>query len=290
MAKALILGGATGLLGQALTADLQKNGWQTETLGRGDGDLLDMEFLKARLDAVEAEVVFNTVAWTQVDDAEDHPDDAMLVNRTLPDALARTLKQIGAGHLVHFSTDFVFSGPHKAPWTEEDTPSPSSIYGKTKLEGEKAVQDVLPERSAIIRTAWLFGPGRKNFVTTILAACKRRDTVNVVHDQFGSPTYTCDLASWSRKLAEKRATGIWHAVNGGRASWCDLAAEAIALTAGPCRLEPITSDMWPQKARRPDNSVLSTAKLAQFLGRPTRPWPQALRDYLFSHSEELPGK
>ena len=93
MAKALILGGATGLLGQALTANLHKNGWQTETLGRGDGDLLDMEFLKARLDAAKADVVFNTVAWTQVDDAEDHPDDAMLVNRTLPDALARSLKQ-----------------------------------------------------------------------------------------------------------------------------------------------------------------------------------------------------
>ena len=288
MAKALILGGATGLLGQALTANLHKNGWQTETLGRGDGDLLDMEFLKARLDAAKADVVFNTVAWTQVDDAEDHPDDAMLVNRTLPDALARSLKQIGAGHLVQFSTDFVFSGPHEAPWTEEDAPNPTSVYAKTKLAGEKAVQDVLPERSTIIRSAWLFGPGRKNFVTTILAACKRRDTVNVVHDQFGCPTYTCDLASWSRELAEKRATGIWHAVNGGRATWCDLAAEAIALTAGPCRLEPITSDMWPQKAKRPVNSVLSTAKLAQFLGTSPRPWPQALRDYLFSHSEELP--
>ena len=208
----------------------------------------------------------------------------------LPDALARVLKALGRGHLVHFSTDFVFSGPHQTPWREDDAPHPAGVYGRTKLAGEEAVLRVLPERSCVVRTAWLFGPGRKNFVDTILAACQKRDAISVVHDQFGSPTYSLDLAQWSASLAEKEATGIWHAVNSGQASWCELACEAIALTAGPCRLEPIASSQWPQKAQRPVYSVLDTSKLSEFLGKKPRPWPQALRDFLFSEYVPTPTK
>ncbi len=255
MAKALVLGGVTGLLGQALTRVLKERGWQVATLGRTDGNLLEMSFLEDHLAAADADAVFNAVAWTQVDDAEDHPEDALLINRTLPDALARVLKALGRGHLVHFSTDFVFSGPHQHPWREEDAPNPVSVYGSTKLAGEEAVLRILPERSCIARTAWLFGPGRKNFVDVILEACRKRDAISVVHDQFGSPTYSLDLAQWSVELAE---------------------------TAGPCRLEPIASSQWPQKAQRPAYSVLDTSKLSGFLGKKPRPWPQALREYLFS--------
>ena len=145
-------------------------------------------------------------------------------------------------------------------------------------------QDVLnelPDRSLVLRTAWLFGPGRRNFVQTILDACRRRDVISVVHDQNGSPTYTLDLALWSARLAEAGQTGLWHAANSGRASWCELACEAVALAGSPCRVEPIPGSAWPQKARRPAFSVLNCDKLAQFLGETPRPWPQALRDYLF---------
>lgn len=287
MAKALVLGGVTGLLGQALARVLAERGWQVETLSRTDGNLLEMSFLEDRLAGADADAVFNAVAWTQVDDAEDHPEEALLINRTLPDALARVLKALGRGHLVHFSTDFVFSGPRQQPWREDDAPKPASVYGSTKLAGEEAVLRVLPERSCVLRTAWLFGPGRKNFVNVILEACRKRDAISVVHDQLGSPTYSLDLAQWSAELAEKSATGIWHAVNSGQASWCELACEAIALTSGPCRLEPIPSSQWPQKAQRPAYSVLDNSRLSQFLGRVPRPWPQALREYLFS--EYVPG-
>lgn len=282
MAKALVLGGATGLLGQALKRVLTARGWQVETLGRADGNLLDMAFLESRIESAAADVVFNAVAWTGVDDAEDHPEEALLLNRTLPDALARVLKAVGRGLLVHYSTDFVFSGPRETPWREEDAPNPASVYGRTKLAGEEAVLRVLPERACVLRTAWLFGPGRKNFVETILAACQRRDSISVVHDQTGSPTYTLDLAQWSVSLAEKQGTGLWHAVNSGHSSWCELACEAISLTAGPCRVEPVPSSQWPQKAQRPVYSVLDTGKLADFLGLKPRAWPQALRDFLFS--------
>lgn len=288
MAKALVLGGATGLLGQALTRVLRAREWEVRTLGREDGNLLDEAFLQAAIADAQPDVVFNAVAWTAVDDAEDHKDEACQLNRALPASIARAVKALDKGFMVQFSTDFVFSGGGETPWKEIDAPQPGSVYARTKLEGEKAVLEVLPDQCCIVRTAWLFGPGRKNFVTTILAACERRDAINVVHDQTGSPTYSVDLAQWSVALAEKRATGIWHAVNGGQASWCDLACEAVSLAGATCRVAPIDSAEWPQKARRPPFSVLDNSKLAAFLGKPPRPWPQALRDYVFS--EYLPAR
>ena len=280
MPKALVLGGATGLLGRALTRMLSEEGWEVETLGRADGDVTDAAFLAKRLAKSAADVVFNAVAWTGVDDAEERPEQAHLLNRALPDTLAHILKSMGRGHLVHFSTDFVFSGQGEHAWREEDEPAPASVYGLTKLAGERAVLTTLPDRACVLRTAWLFGPGRKNFVRTILHKSRTADNVRVVFDQTGSPTYTLDLARWSVALAEKRAIGIWHAVNSGRANWAELAAEAIALAGGACQVIPVTSEQWPQKARRPVWSVLDATKLGLFLGRPPRPWAQALRDYL----------
>lgn len=281
MPKALVLGGESGLLGQALVAELETRGWETASLGRADGDILNPQFLAERIDAATPDIVFNTIAWTQVDDAEDNPDGAMRVNRALPDSLARII----SGHpdiwLGHFSTDFVFSGYRSDPFDETATPNPINVYGKTKLAGEQAIMQILPERSCIIRTAWLFGPGRKNFVSTILQAAQNRSSLNVVDDQLGSPTYTPDVAQWSVDLAERRATGIFHAVNSGQASWCELAEEAIQLVSSLCRVAPIPSSEWPQKAKRPSNSSLDNAKLAAFLGKKPRCWQQALRDYIF---------
>jgi dTDP-4-dehydrorhamnose reductase len=280
MPKALVLGGATGLLGRALTRVLSEEGWGVETLGRADGDVTNSAFLAKRLAKSAADVVFNAVAWTRVDDAEERPRQARLLNCALPDTLAHILKSMGQGHLVHFSTDFVFSGQGEHAWREDDTPAPLSIYGLTKLAGERAVLKTLPGRACVLRTAWLFGPGRKNFVQAILHKSRTADSVEVVFDQTGSPTYTLDLARWSLALAAKRATGIWHAVNSEQANWAELAAEAIALAGGACQVIPITSEQWPQKARRPAWSVLDATKLGAFLGQPPRPWPQALRDYL----------
>lgn len=278
---ALVLGGNTGLLGQALKRVLSAHEWTVITLGREDGDLLDADFLGKVVEDAAPDVIFNTVAWTQVDTAEDESTTAMKWNRALPAQLARLVKDSPC-HLVHYSTDFVFSGNHDQPYTEEDCPDPVTAYGKSKLAGEKAVQEIAPNNSCIIRTAWLFGPGRKNFVSTILEACRKRDAVTVVHDQIGSPTYSLDLALWSMLLAEKRTTGIVHAANGGRASWCELACEAVSLSEAPCRVDPITSAQWPQRAKRPAFSVLDTTLLGFIIGQAPRPWPQALRDYLFT--------
>ncbi len=279
--KALILGGRTGLLGQALMRVLMANGWGTLALGRDDGDLLDVCFIEKAVDKYNPDCIFNTVAWTQVDQAEDDERNAFIWNRALPAALAQICKTREL-HLIHYSTDFVFSGNDNTSYSEDCPTGPSSVYGRTKLAGEDVVMQMAPDNSCILRTAWLFGPGRKNFVTSILNACQKQEVLSVVHDQIGSPTYSVDLAIWSMLAAEKSLTGVYHAVNSGRASWCELACEAISIAEARCKVEPISSEHWPQKAHRPPFSVLNASKLEQALNITIRPWPQALREFLFS--------
>lgn len=283
MAKALVLGGKNGLLGQALTNELKNRQWIVSTVDREGGDFSNPDFVFELLNKEKADIVFNTLAWTRVDDAENNENQADVANRIIPLNLASALSSMKKGRLVQFSTDFIFSGEKREPHDENSTPMPLNIYGKTKLAGEQVILRHLPEKSCIIRTAWLFGPGKKNFITTILNACIKRDEISVVDDQIGSPTYTPDLAKWSVLLAQKEATGIWHGVNSGQASWYELASEAIALVRHPCRIVPISSSQWPQKAIRPPYSVLDNSKLENFIGIKPRPWPQALRDYIFGY-------
>lgn len=279
--KALVLEGRTGLLGQALRHVLLGRGWSVESLERSDGDILDAGFLQARVEGCAPDVVFSSLGWNTVDDAEDHPDEVLLYNRTLPHTLACLLKTRGQGHLVHFSSGLVFSGRHGGPWREDDATAPLNVYGKTRLAGEKAVLQTLPERACVVRTGWLFGPGKRNFVDDILNACHRRDSITIVDDRTGSPTYSLDLALWSIMLAERGATGLWHAVNSGQATWCELACEAVGLAGNECRVEPIPSSQWPQKAPRPPYTVLDCGKLSEYLGMHPRPWTQALREHFF---------
>lgn len=277
---ALVLGGQSGLLGRALMDAAKASGLHAVALGRRDGNILDVNFLARKIQRIAPEVIFNTIAWTQVDEAEENPSRAMSINRGFASSLVHCIKGTPI-RLVHYSTDFVFNGKKQTPYTPDDSTAPESVYGVTKLAGERALAVLPQEQYCIVRTAWLFGPGRKNFVDTILDACRKRDSINVVHDQIGSPTYTRDLALWSLKLAELRAQGIFHAVNAGQASWCDLACEAVTLAEAPCRVRPISSSEWPQKARRPQFSVLDAGRLTQVTGIAPRPWPLALREYIY---------
>lgn len=290
MAKALVLGGKKGLLGQALTCELENQKYTVSTVDWEDGDFSSPDFVAGLLNNEKADIVFNTLAWTRVDDAETNENEADEANRIIPLNIASALSTMQAGRLVHYSTDFVFSGEQRDPYKENAAPCPLNIYGKTKLGGEKAVQQYLPERSCIIRTAWLFGPGKKNFITTILAACLKKNEISVVDDQTGSPTYTPDLAKWSVLLARKKANGIWNGVNSGQASWCELASEAVALARHPCHIQPISSSQWPQKALRPRYSVLDNTRLGELIGIKPRPWVQALRDYIYGHLLNSGGK
>ncbi|MFH1138931.1 MAG: dTDP-4-dehydrorhamnose reductase [Pseudomonadota bacterium] len=277
----LVLGGKTGLLGRALAEVLRAAGWEIDAPGRDELEVGDLSALEGRLAGTGPDFVFNAVGYTKVDQAEDEPEQAMALNRDLPAALGRLSLIHGFG-LVHYSTDYVFDGKKQSPYEPVDLPNPLSFYGLTKLAGERAVLEANPGNSWLIRSAWLFGPGRANFVTKIIAAARERGEVRVVADQTGSPTHTLDLARLSLDLVQLGAPGVYHVVNDGRATWHELAAAAIGLAGIEARVVPIETGQYPVKAVRPAFSVLGVDRLSRVLGRRPRPWREALAGYVAS--------
>jgi len=286
MPKIMILGGATGLLGQALVHAATTGGYNVVASARGDFTPLNAESVSTYIDRHSPDIICNTIAYAQVDKAEDEPEEALNLNRLFPRVLGRIVKERPNIHLLHYSTDFVFNGRKKEPYVESNATDPLNVYGRSKLEGEQALLDLQLENLCIIRTAWLFGPGRKNFITTILDLCETGKLLNVVHDQLGSPTYTVDLASYSLKLLEKGGKGIFHVVNSGQASWCELASEAIRLAQLECSITPIPSEKYPRKATRPPYSVLDCTRFTETTGITPRSWGQALADYIYTASKD----
>jgi dTDP-4-dehydrorhamnose reductase len=279
---AVVLGGRTGLLGLALSRCLASAGWCVIPVGREDLDVFDQDSVAAFLDAHGPDVLFNAIAYTQVDRAEDEPEQAARLNVKLPLLLGRAARKNGV-MMVHYSTDFVFDGQKQTPYGPDDPTGPLCVYGKTKLAGEQALLDLDLDGLCIIRTAWLFGPGKTNFVAKILKLAGERESLNVVHDQIGSPTYTPDLAAHSLELVNAKGQGIFHLVNTGSASWCELASEAVQAMGLHCMVNPIPSADYPQKALRPTNSVLDTQRFISLTGTKPRPWLHALREYVFQH-------
>ncbi|KAF5035819.1 dTDP-4-dehydrorhamnose reductase [anaerobic digester metagenome] len=286
MRSAVVLGGKTGLLGQALSMAMTRRGWTVHAPGRADLDLFDRPAVEDYLARTGADILFNTVAYTKVDQAEDEPSEAARLNRQLPLVLGQAARNAGV-RLVHYSTDFVFNGKKTTPYTTEDQPDPRSVYGSTKLQGERELLALGLPGLIIIRTSWLFGPCKINFVTRILELAASRPELSVVHDQVGSPSYTPDLAANSLALVDAGATGLFHLANSGQASWCELAAEAVRGADLPCRVKPITSAQYPQKAVQPAYSVLDLSKFTAATGITPRPWLQALREFLFSREDCL---
>jgi dTDP-4-dehydrorhamnose reductase len=286
MRSAVVLGGKTGLLGQALCLALSRQGWTVNAPGRGDLNLFERPAVEEYLVRTKATVLFNTVAYTKVDQAEDEPAEASRLNRQLPLVLGKAVQNTGVP-LVHYSTDFVFNGKKTTPYSPGDQPAPGSVYGQTKLQGERELLALDLPNLLIIRTSWLFGPCKTNFVTRILELAATRPELSVVHDQIGSPSYTPDLAAGSLALLDKGATGIFHLANAGQASWCELATEAVRGADLACRIKPIPSSEYPQKACRPAYSVLDLGAFTAATGIAPRPWLQALREFLFSREDCL---
>ncbi len=280
MPKVLVLGGS-GLLGGALVAHLNQLSVPVQAPSHEELDVLDSKALDYYVSGLEPDILFNCVGYTQVDRAETERELAMRYNCALPKALGRMLKGKKT-FLVHYSTDFVFNGQKKYPYLPDDRPDPISAYGASKLAGEEELKKLDLENCAILRTAWLFGPGRKNFVSTILGVCSREGSINVVHDQVGSPTFTGDLAKWSYQFAIRRKGGIYHAVNSGEASWCELAAESSRLIFDECVINPITTGSLGLPARRPSYSVLDNSSFASVIDETPGLWIDALQEYLLS--------
>ncbi len=286
MRSAVVLGGKTGLLGQALSLALARQGWAVNAPGRDELNLFERPAVEDYLARTRAEVLFNTVAYTKVDQAEDEPVEASRLNRQLPLILGKAVQNAGVP-LVHYSTDFVFNGRKTTPYGPGDQTAPGSVYGQTKLQGERELLALNLPNLLIIRTSWLFGPCKTNFVTRILELAATRPELSVVHDQIGSPSYTPDLAAGSLALLDRGATGIFHLANAGQASWCELATEAVRGADLACRIKPIPSSEYPQKACRPAYSVLDLSAFTAATGIAPRPWLQALREFLFSREDCL---
>ncbi len=285
----IILTGAGGQLGQTLQAL-----WQGSELSAAftltpftssELDISDEQSIDAALHGRQAAAIINAAAYTAVDAAEDsaNREQAYRVNETGPKLLANWAARHGA-RLLHTSTDFVFSGEQRTPYSESDATGPLGVYGASKLAGEQAVQAEHPDTSLIVRTSWLYSPFQNNFVKTMLRLMAERDELNIVDDQIGSPTSTFSLTQLLLNAVQTPdAVGIFHWCDGARISWFEFAVAiqeaglGAGLLANKIRLNPIPTSGYPTPAKRPAYSVLDTGKAKHKLAMPEQDWQRNLR-------------
>jgi dTDP-4-dehydrorhamnose reductase len=280
----VLVTGANGQLGTDLCRVLQP--FQVIPLSHAEIEITNMASVKDAFNKYQPDVVINTAAYVRVDDCETDPDRAFSVNALGARNVAVVAQEMGA-RLVHISTDYVFGGeaePRTTPYTEFDIPVPPNIYGNSKLAGEDFVQH-LCSRHFMVRVSGLFGVAGSsgkggNFVETMLRLAKERDELRVVNDQVFSPTYTKDLAKKIVQLVTTDYYGIFHITNKGACSWYEFTREILKLAGLKTPVISITSDEYPQKARRPHYSVLDNYHLRLLNMDDLRPWQEALEDYM----------
>jgi dTDP-4-dehydrorhamnose reductase len=280
--KALILG-ASGQVGQAL-ARAAPSDVRAVALRREDCDIASPSEVRRAMKRFDPDFVFNAAAYTAVDRAESEEDVALSVNATAPRTIAVCAHACGA-RLVHLSTDFVFDGTASRPYRPEDSPNPLNVYGRTKYQGELGVIEAAPG-ALIVRTAWVYAVGGRNFVTTMLRLMKEGGSVRIVDDQIGTPTSADSLAGALWKLANSGASGIHHYTDAGVASWYDFGvavseeAAALGLIDSPREVVPIATADFPTDARRPPYSVLDKSQTWAALGECAPHWRVGLRAVL----------
>jgi len=280
----VVITGARGMLGRELAGALQRSSWgqsRRQAIHACDLDEMDItnpSEVEKQISAWRPQLVINCAAQTDVDGCESNRARAFGVNADGPLNLARVCRRYRS-KLIHISTDFVFDGRGHGPYRPDDETGPLNVYGESKLAGERAVQQNLDEH-LIVRTAWLFGSGGKNFVSTIRQLAQERDQLEVVKDQVGSPTYTADLSEAIIHLVQAGAEGIYHFANAGNCSWYEFAREIVRQSGYPTKVKPIGSAKLKRVARRPAWSVLDVSRYKKATGQPVRSWQQALADYL----------
>lgn len=267
----LVVTGAAGMLGHRVADAARERGHDVVAIDLPELDLTDADAVTAFLAGRRPDAVINCAAYTAVDAAEEHEDLATRINGDAVATLAGA-----APYLVHVSTDYVFDGEATEPYVESAAPAPAGAYGRSKLAGERAVL-AAGDHHAIVRSAWLFGEGGKNFVDTMIGLGRERDEVRVVFDQVGSPTWTGHLAPALVDVAERRGTGIFHITGAGRCSWFELAVEAMRLADLDCRVVAIPSEEFPTPTKRPAFSVLATERDD---GVHLPPWQEGVKGHL----------
>ena len=284
----ILILGANGQLGVELQRCFAGHG-NVVALGRDRCDLADLDQVRRTLAGLQPEIVINAAAYTAVDRAEAEQDLAMRVNAEAAGVLAEETRKVAA-LLVHYSTDYVFDGSKASPWVEDDEPAPLSIYGASKLEGERRVV-ATGDRYLIFRTSWVFSPHGQNFVRTMLRLGAERDQLKIVNDQSGAPTSAFAIAAATREILDRvkldgadsptKFSGIYHMTCGGQTTWCDFAKAIFARSEssreqGWASVTGIPSSEYPTPAARPKNSVLSNEKLQATFGVQLPNWEVAL--------------
>ncbi|MFJ7073892.1 dTDP-4-dehydrorhamnose reductase [Streptomyces sp. NPDC098781] len=275
--------GAGGMLGRDVVEELRARDERVTGLDHAALDITDPRAVDRALADQHPELVVNCAAYTAVDDAETDTENALRVNGDGPRLLAKACAAYDA-RLIHLSTDYVFAGDARTPYAEDDPAAPRTAYGRTKLAGEQGVADELPAASTVLRAAWLYGVHGRSFVRTMIELEAGRDTVDVVHDQRGQPTWSADVAALIAELGPRvgrDVTGVLHATNAGEATWYDLAREVFRLLgADPDRVRPVTSEAFARPAARPAYSVLAHRRRQRLGLTPPRDWRAALNEAL----------
>lgn len=285
--KIVVTGREGQLVQSLLERAAQQPNLQVTALGRPEIDLAKLETVRSAIEAIKPDLVVSAAAYTAVDLAEDEPELALAVNATGAQAVAEAAKSCGAP-VIHLSTDYVFAGDADEPYVESDVTEPRSVYGSTKLEGERLVAQANPKH-IILRTAWVYSPFGKNFVKTMLKLAETRDALSVVSDQWGNPTNALDIADAIIKVADHltatpnfSAYGVYHLAGTGDTNWSGFAraifSESAELGGPTTTVTDIATADYPTKAVRPANSCLSTAKFQEVFNWSAPHWHSSLRN------------
>ena len=276
----ILLTGKSGQVGSALSKALAPLG-DVIAWDRSQLDLADPDAIRAAVRAAKPRVIVNAAAYTAVDKAEAEEGVAMKINRDGPRTLAEEAAKGGA-LLVHFSTDYVFDGEKRAPYTENDVPRPLNAYGRSKLGGEQAILSSACRR-LIVRTSWVYGPVGRNFPLTIMKAAKEHRELRVVDDQVGAPTSAGMLARAlpemiKRALDDASLDGLYHLSAAGEVSWYAFALAILARKGIEAAVQPVRSNQYEARVLRPHNSLLDNAKIRQDFGIRLPPWEEGLAE------------
>ena len=255
-------------------------------VGREDLDLSSESSITHYFDNNKFDIIINCAAYTAVDKAEEEQDLANQVNHLAVKQIAQIAKNQQA-RLIHISTDYVFDGESEKPYIETDETSPINVYGRTKLAGEQALQEVMPTDALIIRTSWVYSEFGNNFVKTMLRLGRERDELSVVSDQIGSPTYATDLANAILEIIQNKTfkevgqeTQVFHYSNEGEISWHEFAKEIFKIAKIDCKANPIVTEQYPMPAQRPKNTSMNKDKIMKTFNANPVPWKDSLEKCL----------
>lgn len=278
----VLVTGANGQLGYDVVKELRKQNIECYGALRKDFDIVDFETTEKFITNYMPDAVIHCAAYTAVDKAEDEQGVCYLVNALATENIAKICKKINA-KMLYISTDYVFDGIKDDFYEVDDKPNPINVYGKTKLLGEQAVQKIL-DKYFIVRISWVFGKHGNNFVKTMLHLGKERKEINVIADQYGSPTYTIDLAPLLVEMIQTEKYGIYHATNKGVCTWAEFAEEIFTIAGMDVKVNHITTAEYPTRAKRPMNSRLSKTSLVINNFKTLDNWEIALGKYIKNKS------